>query len=334
MPIPPPQRYNYPLGSGDSRPEKTVIRLVLDAGGRFVRWNRAAEAATGYAESEMVGHPLWEALAFQEDSEWVANEFRRIASGTLSGSLEFRWKLCGGAARWMACGDFRRRISPGGMECLAIAATDVTESRHSRGSRAPLSAQFIEARDTERREISRFIHDTAAQNLVSLAFSLEQWCLDPAARDMALELVGRCCRDVRLLAYIIAPPDLGDEGGLAEGIEWHARTLRESGALDIDFHADLASENLSAEARALIFSAVHEFTARAIVNRGKKALAIVLKREGPAALLEVKGAFGSRGADRDYPAIRERVGALGGRFETTPDTVRIVLPIALSAGSP
>jgi PAS domain S-box-containing protein len=334
MPIPPLQRFRCPVGSPDSGPDKTVIRLMLDPGGRFVRWNRAAEAATGYAESEMVGHPLWEALAFQEDSEWVANEFRRIASGTLSGSLEFRWKLCGGGARWMACGNFQRCISPGGRECLAIAATDVTESRRSRDWRAPLFAQFIEARNAERHEISRFIHDTVAQNLVSLAFGLEQWRLDPAARNLALDLVGRCCREVRLLAYILGPPELGDDGGLVEGIEWHARTLRESGALDIHFQAELAPENLSAEARALLFSAVHEFTAKAITHRGNKPLAIVLKRDGPAALLEIKGAFGSRGAERDYPAIRERVGALGGRLETTPDAVRIALPIALAAGSP
>jgi signal transduction histidine kinase len=131
---------------------------------------------------------------------------------------------------------------------------------------------------------------------------------------------------------LLAPAKLGDGAGLVEGIESHARTVRESGALDIEFHAELASESLSAEARAVLFSAVHEFTAKAITNRAPKPLAIVLKRDGPAALLEIKGAFNSHGVgDRDYPAIRERVGALGGCLEMMPDCVRISLPVARAA---
>jgi signal transduction histidine kinase len=215
-------------------------------------------------------------------------------------------------------------------------AADVTASRHKPDWRTPLFARFIEAREAERHEIARFIHDTVAQNLVALAFSLEHWQRDPGAHDsgLALDLVQRCCRDIRLLGYMLAPAELDDDAELVEGIEWHARTVRDSGALDIDFHAELAAENLSAEARAVLFSAVHEFTAKAITSRAGEPLAIVLKRDGPAALLEIKGAFDSRGAaDRDFPAIRERVGALGGTCEITRERVRIALPVAQVAAS-
>jgi len=202
------------------------------------------------------------------------------------------------------------------------------------GWRTPLFAELIEARDAERFEISRFIHDTVAQNLVALSFSLEQRQMDPAAHDPALvlDLVDRCCRDIRLLAYMLAPAKLGDDAGLVEAIESHVRTLKDSRALDISFHAEAASESFSAEARAVLFSAVHQFTVKAITNRANKPLAIVLKRDGPAALLEIKGAFDSRAVGhRDYPAIRERVGALGGYLEIMQDCVRIALPVALAA---
>jgi PAS domain S-box-containing protein len=324
MPTPLLQHYRHLLDTRDSGPDKTVIVLILDPAGRLVRWNRAAEVLTGHSEAEMLGHVFWETLLFQEDIEPVKRKFERMMSGEFSGSLE---------CRWMACTNFERCVSPGGMECLAFTANDVTES-HSPDWRTPLFAKFIEAREAERYEMSRFIHDTVAQNLVSLTFSLEQRQMDPAAHDpaLALDLVDRCCRDIRLLGYMLAPAKLGDDAGLVEGIESHARTLRESGALDIEFHAELASESLSAEARAVLFSAVHEFTAKAITNRANKPLAIVLKRDGPAALLEIRGAFDSRGVgDRDYPAIRERVGALGGYLEMMPDCVRIALPVALAA---
>jgi PAS domain S-box-containing protein len=334
MPTPLLQHYKYLLDTRDSGPDQKIMVLILDPSGRFMCWNRAAEVLTGYSEAEMLGHVFWETLLFQEDIEPVKRKFEKMMSGEFPGPLECRWKSHAGTARWMACTNFERCVSPGGMECLAFTADDVTESRHSPDWRTPLFAKFIEAREAERFEISRFIHDTVAQNLVALAFSLDQRQMDPAAHDpaLALDLVDRCCRDIRLLGYMLAPAKLGDDAGLEEGIESHARTLRESGALDIEFHAELASENLSGEARAVLFSAVHEFTAKAITNRANKPLAIVLKRDGPAALLEIKGAFDARSVgDRDYPVIRERVGALGGYLEMMQDCVRIALPMALAA---
>jgi PAS domain S-box-containing protein len=328
MPTPLLYHHKYMLDTRDSGP------LILDTIGRFVRWNRAAEVLTGYSEAEILGHVFWETLLFQEDIEPVKWKFEKMMSGEFPGPVECRWKSHAGIARWMACTNFERCVSPGGKECLAFTANDVTESRHAADWRTPLFAKFIEARDAERFEISRFIHDTVAQNLVALAFSLDQRKADPAAHDpaLAIDLVDRCCRDIRLLGYMLAPAKLEEDAGLVEGIESHARTLKESGALDIEFHAELAAESLSTEARAVLFSAVHEFTAKAVTNRANRPLAIVLRREGPAALLEIKGAFDLHGvADRDYPAIRERVGALGGCLEMMSDCVRIALPVALAA---
>jgi signal transduction histidine kinase len=119
-------------------------------------------------------------------------------------------------------------------------------------------------------------------------------------------------------------------------MERHGRTLREAGAIDIDFRAETDQELLSPEARSVLFSAVQEFTAKAITNGANKQLGIVLSSEGPSVLLEMKGSFDSQGeAGRDLgcPAIRERVGALGGRLDMTPGSVRIALPTALTAAA-
>jgi hypothetical protein len=49
-------------------------------------------------------------------------------------------------------------------------------------------------------------------------------------------------------------------------------------------------------------------------------------------MLEIKGAFDSLSVgDRDHPAIRERVGALGGYLEMAQNSIRIALPIAPAA---
>jgi PAS domain S-box-containing protein len=326
------QHYSHPLDARYSEADKNVIVPILDHAGRFIRWNRAAEALTGYSEADIVGHYLWERLVYAGDREAVRRQFKWIMSGQPSGSREYRWQLRDGTVRWMIFSDFARSTSPSGAEYLAFTATDVTESRLPRDARASLFAEFIRAREIERSEISRFVHDTVAQNLVALTFSLEQQALRPAAQnaELALDLVERCCRDIRFLGYMLAPPVLG-EGGLLQTLENHVRELREAGALDIDLLAEVPPEVFSPEVSAVLLSAVHEFTLKAITWRGANSVAIVLRRENLSVVMEMKGAFGSTAGDHDCPAIREGVRALGGCVGITPSCLRIAFSAAFAA---
>jgi PAS domain S-box-containing protein len=336
MPTPLTQRHRRVLGSWDAGPGRTVIVLVLDHAGRITRWNRAAEALTGLSETEMVGHPLWNKLVFDDDAEPIERELKRIMSGHFAGSLEYRWKMSDGTARWMVCSNFEPCVSPDGMKCLAFVATDVTESRRIGDWRTPLFGEFIRARDSERHEISRFIHDTVSQNLLALNFSLDHWRHDPGVHDagQALDLIERCCRDVRLLGYMLSPPTLGDDAGLEEAIEYHVRTLKESGALDIEFRAELAPNVVSRAASGVLFAAVHEVSAKAITSRASRRLVIVLKRDGSSIVLEIGGSFDFRGTGpREFPTLRERVRAIGGRLQMTPDSMRVTLPVALAVAA-
>jgi PAS domain S-box-containing protein len=307
---------------------------MLDESGRVIRWDNSAEALTGFSQTEIVDHIFWDTLVFPEDAESVRREFERMKGGSFPEILEFRWRLSDGRVRWMECSNFERSLSSAGVPRTAFVAVDTTSSRRFHEGRAALD--FIRARDSERFQISRFIHDTVAQNMLGLSFRIEEWRRDPNGYDFArvIEMVERCCRDVRLLGYTFTPPDLGDDGGLGEAIEYHARTLRESGALDIDFRAELEPETLLRGARAVLFAAVHEFTARAVTTRANKKFRIVLKSDGRSVLLEMAGDFGKQCAgDRGYPAIRERVGALGGRLEMAPDSVRIAIPVELATAA-
>lgn len=329
------QLTEYPLDSLNGTPfyssDKTIVVLV-DLRGRCAGWNHAAEALTGYSEAEMLGHPLWEVLVFPEDAEPVRREFKRILSGAPPGALEFRWKIDGGAARWMACSNFELCRSFEGAKYLAFTAIDVTDSRGSRDWRAVVFAECMRAQEAERSEISRFVHDTIAQNLVALTFNLGQSRQDQATSDSArtVDLADRCCQDIRLLVYLLATPALGNDS-LAEAIGRHVGTLRESGVLDIVFHSELQHDLISPEACTVLLSAVHKFTATAVTNRAGKRLSVVLKRDGLSAVLEMKGDFGKRGTGNgDRPAIRQRVAALGGRIEMTPFSVRIAFPVSLA----
>src|SRR5207245_5459481 len=46
-----------------------ALVVVLDRKGRIVRFNRACERATGYAEGEVIGRPFWGIRLAPEDGE-------------------------------------------------------------------------------------------------------------------------------------------------------------------------------------------------------------------------------------------------------------------------
>jgi PAS domain S-box-containing protein len=310
--------------------DNAVILLMLDENGRFLRWSRAAEQLTGYSSPEMVGKFFWEALFFPDDIEAVRHEFDRIMFvPCLFESIECRWNTLSGASRWMSLSNFECHFGPDGSNCLALTATDNSEYRGDRAGRDSLVSEFVRARETARRAIATFIHDTVAQSLVVLSFSLEAWQQGPEERDAdkARGLADHCCRQIRLLSHLVAPPEVA-AGGFFEAIEFHTRALREADVIDIDFRSEVSPDAFSAEVGAALFFTIHELTAGAVANHAGR-LPIVLKREGSFLLLETTGAFEAQ--DSFCDPVRELASVFGGRFEIMRDGLRVALPIAALA---
>jgi signal transduction histidine kinase len=149
---------------------------------------------------------------------------------------------------------------------------------------AALSGELVRERTEERRDISRYIHDSISQHLVALSFTLSAL---PAVNADLPHLVELCCRDVRVISCIMTPPPHG-EGNLFANIETYAGWLgRETGS-PINVSGGGRLPPTTPDTEHLILAAVQEWMIQTILKRVKASSFITLSGEGSGILLELK----------------------------------------------
>jgi PAS domain S-box-containing protein len=305
-----------------------AVILVLDCEGRFVRFNRAAEALTGFCAREVIGKYFWQTVLFDEDVETVRAAFHRLTTGS-EGSLrlENRWRTRDGSARILSLSSVVTRDPAGNPEYVVSTGIDITSVREAQDALASLSGEFIEAQSAARRDVSRYLHDTISQYLVVLGLSLAKLEREPD-RVMAAEvkhtlgLVDRCCRDLRVISYALAPP-LFDNADAAAAFDWYSRLLQEDARVDVEFKIGAIPAGTTRQVRLLLLAAVQEWAEKAIRYPGAgKTLITVESVELTNAMPEIRLEFVSGRPDNEAvkgilmsPVIRERVRTLGGRCE-------------------
>jgi signal transduction histidine kinase len=105
-----------------------------------------------------------------------------------------------------------------------------------------LSQRLIEAQETERRRVSRDLHDEAGQSLTALKISLELMQADLRADSEkshqslqeAVTLTNQTLEQIRLLAQDLRPPEL-DVVGLNPTLEDYCHDFAEHARLPIDY---------------------------------------------------------------------------------------------------
>ena len=300
------------------------VIAILDTGGRFVRFNRAAQRLTGFSEGEMLGQCVWDALLFEEDIAAVREVFAALRDGRGEMRIENRWKSRDGSSLNLLWSNVVIGDSLGNAEYIISTAIDVTSARRTESALAGLSGEFLAAQSEKRRSVSRYLHDTLSQHLVTLALSVSRlernpslW--EPSAFREAIDLVDRCCRDLRVLSCALAPPIVDDESPWT-AFEWYARQLRDEAGIDVEFEGAPAQGLFAPEAIELLVAIFQEWGERAIRYPGPGKTRICLSKANAGFDLEFSC---DRSDDRavraisDSAVIRERVRALGGSVATT-----------------
>jgi PAS domain S-box-containing protein len=104
-----------------------TLVVILDARGRVVRFNRACERLTGYASTEIVGHPVWKRVVPAAEIP----EVRRVYWGSaeaLTGSCENHWLSRDGRVRLIRWENARLSSGTGHAPRVIATAVDVTET--------------------------------------------------------------------------------------------------------------------------------------------------------------------------------------------------------------
>ncbi len=299
------------------------VVLGIDMEGHVICWNQAAVALTGISADQIRGHIFHETVLFPGDTDHWRRELDRISAGASSGFFECRWKIHDSSNVLLTCSCSVIRDSAEKAHYIVCTATD------------SLSREYMTDRIAELRDVSHFLHNTVSQELVALAFHLN--LLETTAPDLvwrteaesACQLVDRCCRDIRVISYMLAPPSLS-ETTLEASIEMHVGFVREEIGLAIALDLDPVSETCSPEAKVLLFAAVQSWVGRGIRSRPRPAISVRLRSPGGGVVLELEMLPPLLVVSLSgWTVIRERTKALGGEFELGGDSTRISARLSL-----
>jgi PAS domain S-box-containing protein len=309
--------------------------VTMDAAGRVVGWNHAAEAIFGYTAGEADGREMAELIVpphLRDAHRHGLARFLRTGQGVV---LDRRLELTGmrrDGSEFPVELTITRIALPGEPTFTGYLRdiTDrVTADRELRASRARL----VEVADAERKRIQRNLHDGAQQRITSVLLALGRVRAQADERvellDFAIDELAAGLDEIRTLASGLHPALLS-ERGLAAAIE--ALALRVPMGIELEA---LPQERLPEPIEAAAYYVVAEALANVQKHAGARrvVVSVTVDEHG----LDVRVADdGAGGADADGNGLRglaDRVEALGGRLKVdSPRRGGTVLRAAIPRG--
>jgi signal transduction histidine kinase len=216
------------------------------------------------------------------------------------------------------------------------------ELEHSREELQGLSARLVDAQETERRSLSRELHDEVGQALGLLLMDVgrlsNQLGADAKRQEMVQRIktvAERTVQTVRNMALLLRPSML-DDLGLVPALEWYAREVSRSSETEVEVKAENVSETLPDPLMVCIYRVVQEAVNNAQRHAHAKNVAVELRQTDSVVQVQIKddgsGFDGKRTRGIGLLGMEERVKRLGGTItiESQPGsgtTIRAELPL-------
>ena len=208
-----------------------------------------------------------------------------------------------------------------------------------------LSARLVEAQESERRSISRELHDEVGQALTGVLVEMANLSTSIRTGDTrAVEakageikkLIENSISVVRNMALLLRPSML-DDLGLVPALEWQAREVSKRSGLRIGVEADGVFEELSEEHKTCVYRVVQEALHNIVQHAGARNVKVTVRQQQAHLHLAIeddgKGFEARRERGMGLLGIQERVSHLGGSFAVASEpghgaTLNIMLPLS------
>ena len=217
------------------------------------------------------------------------------------------------------------------------------EVARSRGELEQLSAALVDAQETERRNISRELHDEVGQTLGALLVDAGRLSAalpdtQPEIREQVSHMKSvaeRAVQSVRNLALLLRPGML-DDLGLVAALEWQGREVSRSSTVEVDVQSQNVAEDLPDDYKVTIYRLVQEALNNAVRHAGARNARVRVAqadhRIDVTVIDDGRGFDPKRQRGLGILGMEERVRRLGGTLaiDSRPGqgtTVRAELPI-------
>ncbi len=198
------------------------------------------------------------------------------------------------------------------------------EVARSRRELQQLSSRLVDAQESERRSISRELHDEIGQSLGALLVDLSRFSASlPPERpekeqiDRMKAVAERSVKAVRDIALLLRPSML-DDLGLGPALEWQGREVSRTSNIEVEVRAGSAFGDLPPEYATTIYRLVQEALNNAVRHSGAKTAQVDVDEAGGRIRVRISddghGFDPKRSRGLGILGMEERVKRLGGEF--------------------
>jgi signal transduction histidine kinase len=189
-----------------------------------------------------------------------------------------------------------------------------------------LSARLVDAQESERRTISRELHDQVGQTLNAVLVETANLAKRIPAGDAASlrsldnirSFADSSVNSIRDIALLLRPSML-DDLGLMPALEWQAREVSRRSGIKVTVTAGNVPDSLPDEMRTAVYRLVQEALHNVSRHSGAKSATVNVRQEDGSLLLTVEddgsGFDAAKMRGLGILGMEERVRQLGGQFE-------------------
>jgi two-component system NarL family sensor kinase len=221
-----------------------------------------------------------------------------------------------------------------GSAAICAVVTDLTEVMEARETRIRHSEELLDAHRQERRLIARELHDSTAQALATMVFTLEMALqsgeIGEANRkrlESVLALAKESADEIRDFSHLLHPPYL-DVAGLCGAVRLCVGRFAEMTGIPVDLEMSPDLDGLPKNAEKALLRVVQEGLNNVFRHSRSPRAKVSLRRDSAGVVLQIADAgrgmklhdaavlpakSGKRGIG--ISAMRERVENIGGRLE-------------------
>ncbi|MGE3955359.1 MAG: PAS domain S-box protein [Vicinamibacterales bacterium] len=314
----------------------------------------AVEGISGHSIDEWYADPMMILRSVHpEDAPKIAVTPEQVAH--VPTSDVFRWIHQDGTTVWAEHYRLPVYDSAGhivGIEAIARDITHRVESerrlRESEEQMRQLAARLQTAREEERAEVSRELHDELGQTLTALRLEINRavsvFASDPknvSTVDRLQSVVGLVDLGIGMVKRISARlrPATLDHLGLAEAIRWEAATFKARTGIRCQARSNRRQTRLDAAQQTALFRIVQEALNNVVCHANASSVQVAIRETDTEVELRVRdNGRGITAAQASAPAsigllgMRERASLIGGTFTVTGQrgkgtVVSVIVPL-------
>ncbi len=348
-------RYNGVLRSEERGPFHEFAKEVasyFDSLRPALEWNAAQRRAFGYAFMKDSLLPRRMTIVHLADQIGAVNQKQMDAGNQHIVDLfsTFRRSLILLLVLTLVCGTSLAAASVLRILRLEhLSAVRFEQVEHARAALKDLSARLIAVQESDRRSLSRELHDEIGQSLSALLLGIGNVAAvlpdngSSGARAQLYDLrrlAERTVAVVRDMSLLLRPSML-DDLGLIPAVQWQARELSRTNNISVQVNAESVSEDLPDEHRTCIYRVVQEALRNVVRHASAKNVRIRLDQNADELVLTIEddghGFVPEREKGLGLLGMEERVTHLHGSFriESTPGagtSIRVDLPFSEKPG--